>query len=169
MSYHFHLNGLFPYLATFTALSREGSSRQIPSFLTIRLPYTCFNASTTLSPSLALIFRAISFRAGRIGPSPARPFAQDFHYDSPPSVLVPPLPYSHSHYSPSPLLCSISSSFLMLSSRACSVCFCVSIRVSSSCKNNRTMMTSEMREFPDVMRSPQLGTPPLLTYKSVPC
>ena len=25
------------------------------------------------------------------------------------------------------------------------------------------------REFPDAMRSPQLGTPPLLTYKSVPC
>lgn len=35
---------------------------------------------------------------------------------------------------PSPLLCSISSSFLMLSSRACRVCFCVSIRVSSSCR-----------------------------------
>ncbi len=35
--------------------------------------------------------------------------------------------------SPSPLLCSISSSFLMLSSLACRVCFWVSMRVSSSC------------------------------------
>ena len=34
---------------------------------------------------------------------------------------------------PSPLFCSISSSFLMLSSLAVSVCFCVSILISSSC------------------------------------
>ena len=38
------------------------------------------------------------------------------------------------HYSPSPLLWSISSNFLMLSSRAWRVCFCVSIRVSNSYK-----------------------------------
>ena len=35
-------------------------------------------------------------------------------------------------HSPRPLFCSISSSFLMLSSRDCSVCFCVSMRSSSS-------------------------------------
>lgn len=33
---------------------------------------------------------------------------------------------------PSPLLCNISNNFLMLSSLACRVCFCVSIRPSSS-------------------------------------
>lgn len=39
--------------------------------------------------------------------------------------------------SPSPLLWSISRSFLMLSSLAWRVCFCVSILVSSSCKKKR--------------------------------
>ena len=36
---------------------------------------------------------------------------------------------------PSPLFCSISSSFLMLSSLAVNVCFCVSIRISNSCED----------------------------------
>lgn len=36
-------------------------------------------------------------------------------------------------YSPIPLLWSISSSFLMLSSRAFNVCLCVSLRISRSC------------------------------------
>ena len=42
-------------------------------------------------------------------------------------------------YSPSPLLWSISSNFLMLSSRAWRVCFCVSIRVSNSCKQKKSV------------------------------
>jgi hypothetical protein len=46
---------------------------------------------------------------------------------------------------PSPLLCSISSSFLMLSSRACRVCFCVSIRVSSSFIVSFRMATSRVK------------------------
>ena len=36
------------------------------------------------------------------------------------------------YFLPSPLLCSISKSFLILSSLAWSVCFCVSIRISNS-------------------------------------
>ena len=51
------------------------------------------------------------------------------------------------HYSPSPLLWSISSNFLMLSSRAWRVCFCVSIRVSNSYKKGKESIQGALPYF----------------------
>ena len=46
---------------------------------------------------------------------------------------------------PSPLFCSISSSFLMLSSLAVNVCFCVSIRISNSCEDLHDLLQRQSK------------------------
>ena len=48
---------------------------------------------------------------------------------------------------PSPLFCSISSSFLMLSSLAVNVCFCVSIRISNSCEDLEDVLQPQSKTY----------------------
>ena len=48
---------------------------------------------------------------------------------------------------PSPLFCSISSSFLMLSSLAVNVCFCVSIRISNSCEDLQDVLQRQSKTY----------------------